>query len=120
MEILASFDANPDTVPWTEDITTRIPLEITFAAIGALCLWLVVHFWRRYQKNAAEVEARLEARRKEVAFTPGVVTLMGKRLSCGCIEREDMGVVSFEGCGHTACGEHASDHREVCSRPIVR
>jgi hypothetical protein len=56
MELVASFDGNPDTDPWTELIVTYIPMEITVAAIGGLSLWLAVHFglryWRRQRDRA--------------------------------------------------------------------
>jgi hypothetical protein len=61
MELFASFDGSANTDPWTELIVTYIPAEIAFAAIGALCLWLIVHFGLRYwRKRHAHNQQRLE------------------------------------------------------------
>jgi hypothetical protein len=51
MECWASWDSSPDTVPWTELIVEHIPGEVTAAAIGALGLWLPVHFGLRYWRR---------------------------------------------------------------------
>jgi hypothetical protein len=50
-ELWASFDSDPQTDPWTDLIVRHIPAEITFALIGALCLWLPLHFWIRYRRK---------------------------------------------------------------------
>lgn len=52
MELVASFDGNPETDPWTQLIVTYVPMEITVAAIGGLSLWLAVHFGIRYWRAA--------------------------------------------------------------------
>lgn len=54
MELWASPDNDADTVPWTDHITEHSPVEVTFAGIGALGLWLIVHFARRYQRKKKE------------------------------------------------------------------
>jgi len=54
MELWASLDGDPDTRPWTDEIVSAIPVEVTFAAIGALALWLPVHFLRRYLRRKRE------------------------------------------------------------------
>lgn len=54
LEVFASTDGNEDTVPWTDYIVAHIPEEVTFAAIGGLSLWLVVHFWRRYRRKGED------------------------------------------------------------------
>jgi hypothetical protein len=51
MEIWASADGDPDTDPWTDLITDYVPAEVTFALIGALVLWLPVHFGVRYWRK---------------------------------------------------------------------
>lgn len=56
MECWASWDADPDTVPWTELIVTHVPSEVTAAAIGALVVWLPAHFWVRYRRRARRDE----------------------------------------------------------------
>lgn len=50
-ELMASFDHDPDTMPWTDLIVTYIPGEITTVVIGGLCLWLPVHFGVRYYRR---------------------------------------------------------------------
>lgn len=50
-EIAFSFDQSDDTEPWTQLIVNHIPGEITAAALGALCLWLLVHFGVRYKRE---------------------------------------------------------------------
>lgn len=50
-ELFASFDSSDATEPWTDLITTYVPEEVTFAAIGALVLWLPLHFWFRYRRR---------------------------------------------------------------------
>lgn len=53
-ELVASFDGNPRTEPWTEWIVTYVPWEVTAAAVGALTLWLPVHFgWRYWRRRQA-------------------------------------------------------------------
>lgn len=51
MELLASFDNDPETDPWTSMIVQYIPAEVATAAIGALALWLPVHFGVRYYRK---------------------------------------------------------------------
>jgi hypothetical protein len=51
-ELWASFDSSAATEPWTDLITDHVPGEITAAAIGALVLWLPIHFWFRYRRKA--------------------------------------------------------------------
>lgn len=51
-ELVASFDNDVDTVPWTDLIVENIPAELTIAAIGALILWLPAHFGLRYYRKA--------------------------------------------------------------------
>lgn len=51
-ECWASWDADPGTVPWTDLITTHVPGEVTAAAIGALVVWLPLHFAIRYRRRA--------------------------------------------------------------------
>ncbi len=50
-ELWASFDSDPNTDPWTDLIVRHVPAEVTFALIGALCLWLPLHFWIRYRRK---------------------------------------------------------------------
>lgn len=50
-ELLASFDSSADTEPWTDLIVDHVPFELTLAAIGALILWLPIHFYRRYKRK---------------------------------------------------------------------
>jgi hypothetical protein len=50
-ELWASFDSDPNTDPWTDLIVRHIPAEVTAALIGALCLWLPLHFWIRYRRK---------------------------------------------------------------------
>jgi hypothetical protein len=50
-ELVASFDGDPETMPWTDMIVKYVPGEVTAAAIGALCLWLPVHFGLRYYRQ---------------------------------------------------------------------
>lgn len=58
MELWASFDSNPDTDPWTDLIVAYVPAEVTIAAVGALVLWLPVHFGLRYWRKHREEHAR--------------------------------------------------------------
>jgi hypothetical protein len=52
MELTAAADHNPDTEPWTDLIVTYVPGEAIMATIGALSLWLIVHFGRRIRRRA--------------------------------------------------------------------
>jgi hypothetical protein len=54
LEIWASADGNPNTDPWTDLLVRHVPAEIMFAAIGALSLWLGIHFGVRYIRKAKE------------------------------------------------------------------
>lgn len=55
MEVWASVDGDPDTRPWTDEIVSAIPAEVAFAGIGALMLWVPLHFairyWRRHRER---------------------------------------------------------------------
>lgn len=51
MELWASFDSSPDTVPWTDLLTEYVPMELVFAALGAFLLWAPIHFYRRYKRK---------------------------------------------------------------------
>ena len=48
MELWAGLDNSPDTVPWTELISTYIPQPITVTALTVLATWLPVHFAHHY------------------------------------------------------------------------
>lgn len=50
-ECWASWDADPDTAPWTELIVRYIPGEVTLAVIGALMVWVPAHFFIRYRRK---------------------------------------------------------------------
>lgn len=50
-ELVAAFDRNPETDPWTDLIVAYVPEEVTYALIGALLLWLPYHLWRRYRRR---------------------------------------------------------------------
>jgi hypothetical protein len=52
LEVWASADGSPDTDPWTDLLTRHVPAEVTFAAIGALLLWLPIHFGIRYARRS--------------------------------------------------------------------
>lgn len=58
LELIAAFDKSEQTRPWTVEIVEHIPMEITFAAIGALILWLPIHFgmryWRKHQSTQGD------------------------------------------------------------------
>lgn len=51
-ELVASFDGNATTWPWTDLITEYIPGEVTAALIGALVAWLPIHFAKRYKRRS--------------------------------------------------------------------
>lgn len=51
LELWASFDNDPNTWPWTDLIVEYVPFEITMAVIGALALWIVIHFIIRYRRR---------------------------------------------------------------------
>lgn len=51
-EVIASWDNNPDTSPWTDLIVTYVPGEVTAVLLGGLIAWLPVHFGLRYYRKA--------------------------------------------------------------------
>lgn len=53
LELVASFDNDVDTRPWTQEIVDHVPGEVAAAAIGALVCWLPVHFGIRYWKKSS-------------------------------------------------------------------
>lgn len=59
MEVWAGFDGNDQTDPWTDLLVAYVPMEVTFAAIGALVLWLPTHFAIRYWRKAKERHTQL-------------------------------------------------------------
>lgn len=50
-ECWASWDTDPDTVPWTELIVTYVPDELALFVIVGLIGWVPVHFVRRYRRK---------------------------------------------------------------------
>ena len=54
LELLHAFDGDPTTDPWTDLIVEYVPGEVTMAAIGALALWLPIHFGIRYWRKRKE------------------------------------------------------------------
>lgn len=59
-ELVASFDSSEETEPWTVLIITFIPWEVGVAALGALVLWVPIHFYVRYRKKHKRVVTREE------------------------------------------------------------
>ena len=51
LEIFASFDKNPDTIPWTRYIVNYIPAWIGLPIIIGFAIWLVVHFIEKYKNG---------------------------------------------------------------------
>jgi hypothetical protein len=51
MELLAALDSSPDTVPWTQLISTWVPWPVALGAYVALAVWLPVHFWVHYRRR---------------------------------------------------------------------
>lgn len=51
MELVASFDRDPNTDPWTDLIVAYVPVEVTALAIAGLSGWLAVHFSMRYWRK---------------------------------------------------------------------
>lgn len=50
-EVVAAFDGNPDTWPWTQLITTYVPWWVTYPVLVGLFVWLVFHFYGWYRKR---------------------------------------------------------------------
>ncbi len=51
LELWASFDGSDATEPWTDLLVEYVPGEVAAAVIGALVLWLPIHFWLRYRRK---------------------------------------------------------------------
>lgn len=51
MELWASFDSSPETVPWTDLIRDNVPWPVTAGAILVLIVWLPWHFYDRYRRK---------------------------------------------------------------------
>ena len=49
MELLAVFDNNDNTEPWTTLIITYIPSWIGLPLIGGFAIWLFHHFYKWYK-----------------------------------------------------------------------
>lgn len=50
-EIVAAFDGNPDTWPWTQLIITYVPWWVTYPVLIGLFLWLMFHFAYYYVRK---------------------------------------------------------------------
>ncbi len=48
LEIFASFDGNPNTIPWTSYIVRYIPVWVGLPIIIGFAIWLVAHFVKKY------------------------------------------------------------------------
>lgn len=55
-EIIAAFDGNTNTSPWTDLIAEHVPPVVTYAAIAALLAWLPRHFVNAYAKRGTNVD----------------------------------------------------------------
>jgi len=62
-ECFAAFDDSTETIPWTDLIVEYIPGEIFAVALGALMLWVPVHFGIRYYKKSKGIDWRAAARK---------------------------------------------------------
>lgn len=51
-ELVAAFDGDPRTMPWTELIVTYVPGEVAAVLLGGLIAWLPVHFGLRYWRKS--------------------------------------------------------------------
>ena len=51
MELIAAFDKNEDTIPWTLLIVENIPPIIGLPIIFSFVIWLIIHFFNAYKKN---------------------------------------------------------------------
>ena len=51
LELFASFDGDPNTLPWTRYIVNYIPAWIGLPIIIGFAIWLVIHFMTRYQNK---------------------------------------------------------------------
>lgn len=51
LELVAAFDGDPDTSPWTHLLVDHVPAPVTFAAIAVLTIWLPRHFWKAYRQR---------------------------------------------------------------------
>lgn len=51
LELLAAFDGDPDTTPWTHLLVDHVPAPVTFAAILVLIVWTPWHFWHAYRQR---------------------------------------------------------------------
>jgi hypothetical protein len=60
MEILAACDSSASTEPWTTLVVRHIPGEVTAALIGALSLWVPIHFWLAYRRKARRQRSSVE------------------------------------------------------------
>lgn len=56
MELWAAVDGDPDTVTWTELVVSYVPWEVAAAAVGALLLWLPLHWGVRYWRRHRDVD----------------------------------------------------------------
>jgi hypothetical protein len=52
-ELVASWDGDPDTVPWTELLVAAVPGEVFALLGGGFVCWFVAHFAVRYWRKAA-------------------------------------------------------------------
>jgi hypothetical protein len=51
MELFAACDGSATTAPWTTLVVGHVPGEVTATAIGALVLWVPIHFWVAYRRK---------------------------------------------------------------------
>jgi hypothetical protein len=56
-ELVASWDGDPDTAPWTELIVAAIPGEVFALLGGGFVCWFVAHFAIRYRCKAKREES---------------------------------------------------------------
>lgn len=64
-ECFAAFDSSTDTVPWTDLIVEYVPGEIFAVVLGALMLWVPVHFGIRYYKKSRGIDWRAAAKKND-------------------------------------------------------
>lgn len=117
MEIIGSFDQSDSTHPWTEMITEYVPVEVTFASIGALSLWLVIHFARRYMAARSTATGEAMGRVAYTRYTShrGGLNHLGER----CPDWEDLPAGIREAWTVSAVGAAADVVRARSHAPLV-
>lgn len=109
MEFYAGLDNSPNTVPWTELISSYIPQPITVSVLVLLATWLPVHFRHSYTNTSPKGAAMGKYRKFIIAVVSAAAVALTTALSDNVISKPEWIVIGVAVLG--AVGVYAAPNK---------